>query len=163
MLLSITLLPSLTFLFPMDKTSPLQGPLLLVTELELISSTTIAGVFYGIAIILYCLYIQSSLSQLQKLDRRRQTKFMLVYTTIVMLCGLVSLGTNGWIIQNAYIKHSNFPGGPYRYTNDVDTTQPIGIICLSSLMMVDILSLAIQVCIFSFFVTIADFYIFQNL
>jgi hypothetical protein len=99
----------------MDSNPALQGDLLLTTQLELIGSTSAAGVLYGIAFTLYCQYVHASLPQLRGKERKKQTMFMLAVTSIAMLSGLVNLGLNIWIIQNAFIKHPNFPGGPVAY------------------------------------------------
>ncbi|EKM74141.1 hypothetical protein AGABI1DRAFT_133588 [Agaricus bisporus var. burnettii JB137-S8] len=108
----------------MDKNPPLQGELLLATQLELVSSTTAAGTFYGIAFSLYFLYLHASLPRLREHDRRRQTQFMMTYSAIIMLCGLYYLVSNAWVIQDAYIKHADTPGGPYVYELTSFSKQP---------------------------------------
>ncbi|XP_006456367.1 hypothetical protein AGABI2DRAFT_122271 [Agaricus bisporus var. bisporus H97] len=108
----------------MSANPPLQGALLLTTQLELVSTTTAAGTLYGIAFSLYCLYLHASLPQLRDHDRRRTTQFMIIYSSIIMLCGLYFLILNAWVIQDAYIKHANFPKGPYAYEESTYVTQP---------------------------------------
>ncbi|EKM75188.1 hypothetical protein AGABI1DRAFT_132439 [Agaricus bisporus var. burnettii JB137-S8] len=128
-----------------NSTTPLQGSLLLSTQFELVSSTTAAGTLYGIAFSLYCLYLHASLPQLRGLDRRRRTQFMITYSTIIMLCGLYYLVSNAWVVQDAYIKHANFPGGPVLYVSSTFLTQPViavGLVCVS---VVDISTAAIQI------------------
>ncbi|XP_006456359.1 hypothetical protein AGABI2DRAFT_122264 [Agaricus bisporus var. bisporus H97] len=125
--------------------TPLQGSLLLSTQFELVSATTAAGTLYGIAFSLYCLYLHASLPQLRGLDRRRRTQFMITYSTIIMLCGLYYLVSNAWVVQDAYIKHANFPGGPVLYVSSTFLTQPViavGLVCVS---VVDISTAAIQI------------------
>ncbi|KAF7760975.1 hypothetical protein Agabi119p4_10384 [Agaricus bisporus var. burnettii] len=126
--------------------SPLQGPLLLpLTQLELVSSTTAAGTLYGIAFSLYCLYLHASIPRLRDHDRRRQTQFMITISTIIMLCGLYYLISDAWVIQDAYIKHANFPGGPLAYENSTFLSQPaiaVGLVCVA---VVDISTGAIQI------------------
>ncbi|EKM75197.1 hypothetical protein AGABI1DRAFT_132447 [Agaricus bisporus var. burnettii JB137-S8] len=99
----------------MSANPPLQGVLLLATQLELVSGTTAGGTLYGIAFSLYCLYLHASLPQLRDHDRRRTTQFMIISSSIIMLCGFYFLLLNAWVIQDAYIKHANFPKGPYGY------------------------------------------------
>ncbi|XP_006456360.1 hypothetical protein AGABI2DRAFT_122265 [Agaricus bisporus var. bisporus H97] len=111
----------------MEANPSLQGSLLLVTQIELVSGTTAAGTLYGIAFSLYCLYLHASIPQLRDHNRKRQTRFMITYSTIIMLCGLYYLLSNAWVIQDAYIMHANFPGGPYLYENP---TQPPQFRCL---------------------------------
>ncbi|XP_006456364.1 hypothetical protein AGABI2DRAFT_122268 [Agaricus bisporus var. bisporus H97] len=129
----------------MSANPPLRGPLLLITQLELVSATTAAGTLYGIAFSLYCLYLHASLPQLQDHDRRRQTQFMITISTIIMLCGLYYLVLNAWVIQDAYVKHADFPGGPFVYEGSTVLTQPaiaVGFVCQS---VVDISTGAIQI------------------
>ncbi|EKM75189.1 hypothetical protein AGABI1DRAFT_132440 [Agaricus bisporus var. burnettii JB137-S8] len=126
----------------MEANPSLQGSLLLVTQIELVSGTTAAGTLYGIAFSLYCLYLHASIPQLRDHNRKRQTRFMITYSTIIMLCGLYYLLSNAWVIQDAYIMHANFPGGPYLYENP---TQPVIAAGLVLLSVVDILTAAIQI------------------
>jgi hypothetical protein len=72
-------------------TTPLQGDLLLMNQLELVAPTTVAGTLYGIAFTLFCLYVHSLIPQLRNIDRKRHAKFMLGYSTVIMLCGLYNL------------------------------------------------------------------------
>lgn len=129
----------------MDEIPPLQGELLLATQLDIVSGTTAAGTFYGIAFSLYCLYLHTSLFRLREPDRRRQTQFMMAYSSIIMLCGLYYLVSNAWVTQDAYIKHANFPGGPWVYESATYIRQPVitvGLVCVS---IIDISTAAIQV------------------
>ncbi|XP_006456369.1 hypothetical protein AGABI2DRAFT_122272 [Agaricus bisporus var. bisporus H97] len=117
----------------MDANRSLTGQLLLVTQIELTSTTTAAGTLYGIAFFLYCLYLHALLPQLRDNDRRRKTQFMITYSSIIMLCGLYFLLLNAWVIQDAYIKHADFPEGPYGYEESTYVTQPAIAVGLVSL------------------------------
>ncbi|EKM74294.1 hypothetical protein AGABI1DRAFT_95739 [Agaricus bisporus var. burnettii JB137-S8] len=128
-----------------NNTTALQGPILLATQLELVTPTTVAGTFYGIAFTLFCLYVHSLVPRLQDEDRKRQAKFMLVYTSIIMLCGLCTLVSNSWITQDAYIKHGDYPGGPYGYIPSTFHTQPIIAVVFTCQLAIDILTSAIQI------------------
>jgi hypothetical protein len=129
--------------------TPLQGYFLLVTQLELVTPTTVDGTLYGIAFTLFCLYVHSLAPRLQDEDRKRQAKFMLGYSSIIMLCGLYVLIVNVWLVQDAYIKHGNYPEGPYAYTL---TTyhKPLVIISTICQFALDTLTSAIQVQFVSF-------------
>ncbi|KAF7760990.1 hypothetical protein Agabi119p4_10399 [Agaricus bisporus var. burnettii] len=129
----------------MDAKRSLTGNLLLVTQLELVSTTTAAGTLYGIAFLLYCLYLHALLPQLRDNDRRRKTQFMITYSSIIMLCGFYFLLLNAWVIQDAYIKHADFPEGPYGYEGSTYVTQPaiaVGLVCE---FVIDILTASIQI------------------
>lgn len=120
-------------------------PLLLNTQLELVSPTAVAGTFYGIAFTLFCLYVHSLAPLLRDKDRQGRAKFMLVYSTVIILCGLYVLVSNAWIIQDAYIKHRDYPGGPYIYIVSTYHAQPAIIACLTFDLAIDVLTSAIQV------------------
>jgi hypothetical protein len=122
----------------------LQGDLLLMNQLELVAPTTVAGTLYGIGFTLFCLYVHSLVPQLRNIDIKRHAIFMLGYSIVIMLCGLYNLVYNAWVTQDAYIKHSNYPGGPYIYIIAGSAINPIKFVgfCQAS---VHILTGAIQV------------------
>ncbi|KAF7776620.1 hypothetical protein Agabi119p4_5013 [Agaricus bisporus var. burnettii] len=125
---------------------PLEGKLLLATQFELVCSTAVAGCFYGIAFVLFCQYVYSLIPQIRGGDRKRQAKFMLVYTIIMMLCGLYFFIANIVTIQDAYIKHANYPGGPYLYEQSaLFHGQPVLGVGLACQAMVNMLTSAIQI------------------
>jgi hypothetical protein len=123
---------------------PLQGTVLLHTQLELVVPTTVAGTLYGIALTLFYLYVDSLVPQLRNGDRKRQTKFMLGYSVVIMLCGLYSLVFNAWVIQDGYINHADFRGGPFSYIASTFNT-PVIIVGLVCQLVIDVLTSAIQV------------------
>ncbi|EKM81290.1 hypothetical protein AGABI1DRAFT_127302 [Agaricus bisporus var. burnettii JB137-S8] len=122
-----------------------QESVLLSNQLGLLTPTTVAGTFYGVAFALYYLYVHSLAPRLRSRDTRRRDILMLAHSTIVMLCGLASLITNGWVTQDAYVNHGNNPGGPYQYTSSICHSLPVIAIGLTCQMLVDILTSAIQV------------------
>ncbi|XP_006455507.1 hypothetical protein AGABI2DRAFT_145634 [Agaricus bisporus var. bisporus H97] len=126
-----------------NATPILEGELLLGTQLELVTPTTVAGTFYGIVFTLFCLYVDSLAPQFRDEDRKRRAKFMLGYSSIIMLCGLYSLVSNAWITQDAYIKHGNYPGGPYFYVL-ATFHAPVMIAAFTCQIVIDILTSAIQ-------------------
>jgi hypothetical protein len=123
---------------------PLQGDLLLLNQLELVSPTTVAGTLYGISFTLFCLYVHSLVPRLRSTERKMQAKFMLGYSSIIMLCGLFTLVSNAWGTQDGYIKHANYPGGPYLYTETTFRT-PVLIALSACELAVNIFTSAIQV------------------
>ncbi|KAF7762323.1 hypothetical protein Agabi119p4_8916 [Agaricus bisporus var. burnettii] len=122
-----------------------QGELLLASQLELISPTTVAGTFYGIAFTLFCLYVHSLLPRLQDGDRGTQARFMLAYSSILMICGLYILVANAWVTQDAYIQHADFPGSPYLYVVSTFHTQPAIIVSIICQLLIDVMTSAIQI------------------
>lgn len=95
---------------------------------DLISLTTIGAVLYGIVFALYCLCTWLSYFQLQEPDRRRQAIFSLVYTSLVMLCGLGVVATDTNYIQISFVNHPGYPGGPEGYEGDVAQHQPLALL-----------------------------------
>lgn len=63
-----------------------ESRLSLFEALDLISSTTILGVFYGIVFSLYVLCGWSLYLKLQNPDKRRQAKFSLGYISVLFFC-----------------------------------------------------------------------------
>jgi ABC-type glycerol-3-phosphate transport system permease component len=124
--------------------TPLQGNLLIYTQLELVSSTTVAGTLYGIAFTLFYLYVHALVPRLRDEDRKTQAKFMLSYSSVIMLCGLFTLIVNAWLAQDAYIKHRNYPGGPYVYEQSL-YHKPLVITEVICQVVIDVLTSAIQV------------------
>jgi hypothetical protein len=127
-------------------TPPLTGDVLLVTQLELVTPTTVAAALYGIAFTLFCLYVHALAPRLRNGDRTKQARFMLAYSSVIMLCGLYFLVANAWVTQDAYIKHSDYPGGPYAYVlstfHSTTAVIPIGLTCQT---VIDVMTSAIQV------------------
>jgi hypothetical protein len=124
----------------------LQGDILLFNQLELVMPTTAPGTLYGIAFTLFCLYVHSLAPQLRDGDRKRQARFMLGYSIVIMLCGLYFLVSNAWVAQDAYIKHRNYLGGPYSYVEASFLTTPVIPVGLACTVIIAVLTSAIQVC-----------------
>jgi hypothetical protein len=130
---------------------PLQGEELLANQLELVVPTTVAGTLYGIAFTLFCLYVHKLAPRLRDGGRKRQAKFMLGFSTVIMLSGLYNLVSNAWVTQDAYIKHSSYPKGPWSFIASSDRT-PVTVVAFTCQLAIDALTSAIQVC--SYFYTI---------
>jgi hypothetical protein len=121
------------------------GKLLLITQLEVITPTTIAGTFYGISFAIFCLYIHSMVPRLQKNGCQRRATFMLCYSAIIMICGLYIIVSNAWVTQDAFVKHNDYPGGPWAYVESTLNTQPVIAASLGCQFGIDTLTSMIQV------------------
>ncbi|KAF9444351.1 hypothetical protein P691DRAFT_807512 [Macrolepiota fuliginosa MF-IS2] len=129
----------------MSDTAPGRGQLLLFESLDLIASTTIGGLLWGIAFTLYTFCALSLYPQLKKPHQRRQARFTFIYSSVVMTCGIMFLAATTWITQQAYIYHSDFPSGPIEYETFYLRVQPIGILEIIFSVALDFLTLAIQI------------------
>ncbi len=127
--------------------SQMSSELLLYEALDLIGSTIILGVSYGVAFTLYCLCAQSLYSQLHKPDQRRQTQFTFGYISFLLFCATSILALSGRIIQLAYINHGNSPGGPFAFEgerNSITTSLSLAGNVLE--LTIEVLTMTIQVC-----------------
>ncbi|KAF9444352.1 hypothetical protein P691DRAFT_778320 [Macrolepiota fuliginosa MF-IS2] len=129
----------------MSDTTPGRAQLLLFESLDLIASTTIGGLLWGIAFTLYIFCVLSLYPQLKKPHQRRQAQLTLVYSSVVMICGIMFLATTTWITQQAYIYHNDFSAGPIEYETLYLRVQPIGILGIIFSVALDFLTLAIQI------------------
>jgi hypothetical protein len=126
--------------------TPLKGPALLLNQLDLVSTSTACGMLYGIVFTLFCLYVHSLAPQFCERNRRQQAKFMLAYSAFIKLCGLYYLLSNAWATQDAYVKHSKYPNGPYFYLLSMFHGGPMILLALICQVIIDMLTLTIQVC-----------------
>ncbi len=119
--------------------------LILIEDFDLISATTIQGCFYGISFALYCLCTRSLYLQLHKW---RQTKFTLTYITLVFFCSTVLLALNIGLMQVAYVRHADFPGGPWAYESSHNLApRQLNMIGSTVGLVLAVLTMAIQVSI----------------
>lgn len=119
---------------------------LLYEAFDLLSSTTILGVLYGIAFTLYCHCARLLCLQLSNPGRRKQARFSLAYISLILICGTAYLALVARFMQLAYIDHANDPGGPRGFKVSYNSTTEIygaaiGIFDLA----VEVLTMAIQV------------------
>lgn len=120
--------------------------ILLLEALDVISSTTFQGAFYGITLTLYCLCARSLLLNLQTPDKQRRAQFSLFYISFLFFCITGSFAVNGRLIQVVYINHANFPGGPLEYEVSYNSTIDSNDLTGSILnCIIDVLTSAIQV------------------
>ncbi|KAF9440773.1 hypothetical protein P691DRAFT_686520 [Macrolepiota fuliginosa MF-IS2] len=71
--------------------------------------------------------------------------FMFAYTSAVMICGVVFLALQTWMVQLVYIDHNTFPGAAEEYESVYIYTQPGGIATDVFSATIDILILGIQI------------------
>ncbi len=114
--------------------------------LDLIGSTTIVGVFYGIVFTLYFLCAQSLYLKIHKPDQKRQARFNLGYISLLLFCSTSMIALNTWMIQMAYIKHAGIPGGPLAFERERNSTN-ISLSLAGCLveLVIDISTMAVQV------------------
>ncbi|KAF9444419.1 hypothetical protein P691DRAFT_837224 [Macrolepiota fuliginosa MF-IS2] len=118
---------------------------LLWENLDLIGSTTVNGMLYGIALSLYVLSAQSLYPQLKDPHRRGHTIFMLSYASLVMILGIILLALGARGAQLSYIDHNASLGESRKYQSTFLLTRPGGIIEDASGVAIDILMLGIQI------------------
>lgn len=92
-----------------------KNELLLLEAFDIIGCTTTLGVFYGLAFSLYYLCASSLYLDLQNPDKRRHTMFSLGFISLLLFCATSCVVLEAMIIQQAYINHADFPGGPFEY------------------------------------------------
>ncbi|PPR06694.1 hypothetical protein CVT24_013027 [Panaeolus cyanescens] len=89
---------------------------ILAEALDLISTTTINAVTYGVALTLYILCMYALYHQLSSGRQKRQAIFNTVYITVLFATGTVYLAVNSRETQLAFVNNRNFPGGPSAYS-----------------------------------------------
>ncbi|KAF9442512.1 hypothetical protein P691DRAFT_810496 [Macrolepiota fuliginosa MF-IS2] len=131
----------------MSDTAPNRAQVLLFESLDLVASTTVGGLLWGIALSLYILCTLSLLPQIQAPSHRdrRRAIFTLAYASVVMICGILFLAATTWVTQQAYVYHNDFPGGPIEYETLYLHAQPVGIVGIVFSVALDILTVAIQI------------------
>ncbi|KAF9030273.1 hypothetical protein BJ165DRAFT_934341 [Panaeolus papilionaceus] len=93
---------------------------------NLIASTTINGVAYGVVLTLYLICLHALFQQLRAGVRKNQAIFSGLYITVMFALGTVYCAVNSRITQLAYVNDRNFPGGPADFAVFVFST-PINI------------------------------------
>ncbi|KAF9444355.1 hypothetical protein P691DRAFT_786841 [Macrolepiota fuliginosa MF-IS2] len=112
---------------------------------DLISSTTVNGVLYGIALSLYVLSARSFYPQLKDKDKQKHATFMFAYTSLVMICGTIYLALDTQDIQLAYIGHNTHLGEPREFEFIYSTSLPSGIAMNIFSVMIDFSTIGIQI------------------
>ncbi|KAF5356844.1 hypothetical protein D9756_006800 [Leucocoprinus leucothites] len=119
---------------------------LFVESIDLVGSTTLSGLFYGIGFSLYCLcahFLYRSHSR--KPYQRRHITFSLVHATVLIILATIYLVLTTQTIHISFIYHNDFPGGPVAYQETVLHSQPIYYISTIASFSLGILTLAIQI------------------
>ncbi|KAF9447209.1 hypothetical protein P691DRAFT_671958 [Macrolepiota fuliginosa MF-IS2] len=117
-----------------------------IDAVNLIASTTVLGVLYGITLALYSLSVRSLYLQLGGHWRQhKQTIFTLAHASLAMICATVVLTLASRVVQLAYVNHSDFPEGPYVYEAIYLNPQPVGYLGNIFSVMADFLTMGIQV------------------
>jgi hypothetical protein len=93
---------------------------LLDEAFELIASTTIQGVFFGIVFALYFLCTQLSYRQYRNIpsDERRKLIFSFSYNSVMMLTAGLELATETRLIQLVYIDHGGVHREPLKFQHN---------------------------------------------
>lgn len=112
---------------------------------DLIGSTIINGVLYGIALALYSFCARLFYPQLKGLQQQRHVIFMFAYASVVMLCGTIFISLTARVNQLTYVIHRNFPGGPMAYQGGYLSAQPTGFVYSTCSVCLDLLTMGIQV------------------
>ncbi|KAF7763667.1 hypothetical protein Agabi119p4_8204 [Agaricus bisporus var. burnettii] len=71
--------------------------------------------------------------------------FSLVHASLVVFWSTVFLALTTWSMQDVYLDHATYPGGPYEYEVGIFSQQPIAPLTSTSSLMLGILTLGIQV------------------
>lgn len=91
-----------------------------IEAFDLIGSTTILGVLYGVTFMLYSLCAWHLYLNLQKPDNQGRAKFSLGCISLLFFCTTAHLALNTRMTQMFYIDHADFPGGPLQYEQSYD-------------------------------------------
>ncbi|KAF8662102.1 hypothetical protein AX16_001212 [Volvariella volvacea WC 439] len=83
-------------------------------SLNLIASTVITGVAYGIMFTLFLICFYFLRTQITK-ENKRRTLFYLTYTTTMFILGTLYVVSNASTTDMAYVKHRLYEGGPAAY------------------------------------------------
>jgi len=83
-------------------------------SVNLIASTVITGMTYGVVLTLYCICAHILLPQV-KTVKRRQAVFTFIYISWMFFFCTVYVASNARTTQLAYVNNRNFPGGPAQY------------------------------------------------
>lgn len=121
---------------------------LVFESFDLIGSTTICGISYGIALTLYFICARSMCLRLRRRDehRWRNTLLWLGFISLAMLCATIYLVMDSRTIQMAYINNRDqAPGGPINYERVILAAQNIHILAPLTFIIVALLTMFVQV------------------
>lgn len=116
----------------------------LAEAFDLIGSTIINGILYGIAVALYFFHARLLYPQFKGTHQQKPKKFTFVYASVMMGCGTILLALTARVNQLAYINHRDFPGGPMVYQKKRLFAQPVGFVYSTCNVALDLLTMGIQ-------------------
>ncbi|KAJ6490171.1 hypothetical protein DFH09DRAFT_1208884 [Mycena vulgaris] len=112
-----------------NSTSSLPADSFYNDSVNLVSSTTIAAVAYGVMFTLWSICVYFLLQQIRTSSRERvRSVVFLVYISLLFVLGTIYLATTTLATQLSYVQNHNFPGGPAAYNNFVLFSEPVGIL-----------------------------------
>lgn len=115
-------------------------------SVDLIGSTTLPGVFYGVVLSLYCLCVCSLYqSRSQKPHLRRYVIFSLIHSTVLVTGASVYLALLTRTSQISYINNKDYPGGPAAFKQDVLYSRPLYYMCITMSFILGVLTLVMPV------------------
>lgn len=114
---------------------------------DLLSATAILGFFYGLTFTLYCFCARQLYLQLQESDKKKQTRFILGYISLLLFLTTSYFILCAGTIEVSYVNHANFPGGPVEYEGTFGLVSNVYWTSTGVLnLVIDTLTMAIQVC-----------------
>ncbi|KAJ3566174.1 hypothetical protein NP233_g7162 [Leucocoprinus birnbaumii] len=115
-------------------------------SVDLVGSTTLPGLFYGVVLSLYCLCVCSLYqSRSQKPHLRQHIIFSLVHATILTILATIYLALLTRASQISYIDNKDYPGGPAVFKQDVLHSIPIYFLCITMSFILGVLTLVVQI------------------
>ncbi|KIJ65463.1 hypothetical protein HYDPIDRAFT_88626 [Hydnomerulius pinastri MD-312] len=115
---------------------------LLNDSVNLIGSTTINGVAYGIMFTFYGICVHYTIHKTQRADRRRAWLY-LAYMSVMFALGTLYTASNARTIQLAYVNHRLFEAGPAVY-DDLIYPKPVSIFGSASDVILSIMTSALM-------------------
>ncbi|KXN92090.1 Serine/threonine-protein kinase sepA [Leucoagaricus sp. SymC.cos] len=116
---------------------------LYLESINLIGSTTISSLFYGIALVLYCLCAHFLYcSQSRNPSYRKHILFTFTHASALMVLATIFLALTTRAIEISYVFHKYYPGGgPFEYQEEVLDSQPIAFLSNAASFLIGILTL----------------------
>ncbi|KAJ3556990.1 hypothetical protein NP233_g11848 [Leucocoprinus birnbaumii] len=101
----------------------------LVELIDLLSQTTLSGIFYGFSIILGSICIWKQLKELQsKRFSVQHSILLLLHSLLLVVFACIFLVANNWLALSAYLKHNHTLGEPVLYEATLVTPNMLNIV-----------------------------------
>lgn len=95
----------------MTPTNDPPPPSRLTTAIDIVSFTSVRGIFFGMGLMLYCMCVQLLIGDLKKSRRPRgQVAFSFSYCSLIVACALTSLITSTGTIVEAFTQDDDNTG-----------------------------------------------------